>query len=261
MTPSQSTKIDALPVHIYPTNRELGNAAARQAVRHIRQAVRDRGTANIILATGNSQLTFLAALQRAAKVPWERVRVFHMDEYVGIDPQHPASFSNFLHRNLLDQVKPLAFYPVPGTAVERESACRDYESLLREYPADLCVLGIGENGHLAFNDPPCADFRDPLWVKVVQLAEASRLQQVGEGHFALINDVPTHAITLTIPALMAAGQILAVVPEARKAGAIYQALRKPISADCPASILRQTSNAILFLDVHSAAQAFPEAVG
>jgi len=260
MVASQHTKIDALPIHIYPTNRELGNAAAVQAVKHIWWAIRERGTANIILATGNSQLTFLAALRRTVKVPWDRVRFFHMDEYVGLDLQHPASFAVFLQRNLFDQIKPLAFYPVPGMALERERACREYEALLRKFPADLCVLGIGENGHLAFNDPPGANFHDPVWVKVVQLAEVSRIQQVGEGHFALINDVPTHAITLTIPALLAAGQILAVVPEARKAKAVCQALRAPISAECPASVLRQAPNAILFLDVHSAAQAFPEAV-
>ena len=144
--------------------------------------------------------------------------------------------------------------------LEPERACREYEGLLREFPADLCVLGIGENGHLAFNDPPYADFRDPTWVKMVRLAEASRAQQVGEGHFASITEVPTLAISLTIPALLAAGQILAVVPEARKARAVYQALRAPVNTDCPASVLRHAPNAILFLDVHSAAQAFPEVV-
>jgi glucosamine-6-phosphate deaminase len=260
MPTSQRVKLDALSIRIFPTNQELGNAAGGEAVKRIRRAVRERGTANIILATGNSQLTFLAALRRAAGVPWERVRVFHMDEYVGLDPQHPASFAVFLHRNLLDQVKPLAFYPVLSAPLEPERACREYEALLREFPADLCVLGIGENGHLAFNDPPYADFQDPTWVKMVQLAEASRAQQVGEEHFASITDVPTLAISLTIPALLAAGQILAVVPEARKARAVYQALRAPVSAECPASVLRHAPNAILFLDVHAAAKAFPEVV-
>ena len=260
MPTSQRVKIDALSIRIFPTNQELGNAAGGEAVRRIRRAVHERGAANIILATGNSQLTFLAALRQAAGVPWERVRVFHMDEYVGLNPQHPAGFENFLHRNLLDQVQPLAFYPVLGAALEPERACREYEALLREFPADLCVLGIGENGHLAFNDPPYADFRDPTWIKMVRLAEASRAQQVGEGHFASIADVPTHAISLTIPALLAARQVLAVVPEARKARAVCQALRGPVSAECPASVLRQAPNASLFLDVHSASQAFPEAV-
>ena len=260
MPTCQRVKIDTLSIQIFPTNQELGNAAGGEAVRGIRRAVRERGAANIILATGNSQLMFLAAMRRAAGIPWERVRVFHMDEYVGLDPQHPASFANFLHRNLLDQVQPLAFYPVLGATLEPERSCREYEALLREYPADLCVLGIGENGHLAFNDPPYADFRDPTWVKMVRLAEASRIQQVGEGHFASITDVPAHAISLTIPALLAARQILAVVPEARKARAVYLALREPVSAECPASILRLSQNATLFLDVHSAAQAFPVAV-
>ena len=256
MAKHQAAKVDVLAVLVYPTNKDLGLAAAGQAARTIRRAVRQRGEANIILATGNSQLSFLTALRLARRIPWERVRIFHMDEYIGLPPQHPASFSNFLRRHLLDQVKPLAFHPVPGQASDHEKACRDYESLLNAFPADLCVLGFGENGHLAFNDPPYADFQDPVWVKVVRLAEESRRQQVGEGHFAAVEEVPTHAITLTIPALLAAKQVLAVVPEGRKARAVWQALRGPVSTDCPASILRSITHARLFLDVDSAAQAF-----
>lgn len=253
---NRTVKIDDLTVHIYPTNKDLGIAAAEQAAEVIRQAILQKGETNIILATGNSQLTFLAALQQVAEIPWERVRVFHMDEYVGLDPKHPASFPNFLHRHLLDHVKPWAFYPVPGQASDLENACREYEALLREFPADLCVLGFGENGHLAFNDPPYADFNDPVWVKVVRLAEKSRAQQVGEGHFGKLSEVPTHAMTLTLPALLAAKQILAVVPEARKAWAVRQALQGPLSEECPASILRNCVHAQLFLDVDSAAQVF-----
>jgi glucosamine-6-phosphate deaminase len=256
MVKYQTGKIDALVVHIYPTNKDLGDAAAGQAARIIRQAVRQTGEANIILATGNSQLPLLTALRQTRHIPWERVRVFHMDEYVGLPPQHPASFPNFLRRHLTDHVSPRAFHPVPGQAADLEKACRDYETLLHEFPANLCVLGIGENGHLAFNDPPYADFQDSAWVKVVQLAEESRRQQVGEGHFVAIEEVPTHAITLTVPALLAAKHVLAVVPEERKARAVWQALRGPVSTDCPASILRHAAHARLFLDVDSAAQAF-----
>ncbi len=127
---------------------------------------------------------------------------------------------------------------------------------MQEFPADLCVMGIGENGHLAFNDPPYADFQDPAWVKVVRLAEESRRQQVGEGHFAALDEVPTHAITLTIPALLAAKRVLVVVPEERKAKAVRQALGGPLSTDCPASILRNCPHATLFLDADLAGQAF-----
>jgi glucosamine-6-phosphate deaminase len=162
-----------------------------------------------------------------------------------------------LRRHLLDHITPQAFYPVPGQAEDIETACAEYEALLRAHPADLCALGYGENGHLAFNDPPFADFDDPAWVKIVTLAEASRRQQVGEGHFATLKDCPTHAITLTIPALLAAKRVLAIVPEARKAEAVCRALRGPISEDCPGSILRKTPHAHLFLDADSAARIYP----
>jgi glucosamine-6-phosphate deaminase len=193
--PVHETKIEGLPVSIYRTNQELGAAAALEASAIIRHAVEQNGHANIIVATGNSQLSFLAALREDPSIPWQQVNIFHMDEYVGIDPQHPASFPQFLHRHLLDMINPQVFYPVPGQAQDIELACREYEALLRAHPADLCALGIGENGHIAFNDPPYADFDDPVWVKVVKLAEASRRQQVGEGHFARIEECPTHAIT------------------------------------------------------------------
>jgi glucosamine-6-phosphate deaminase len=254
VTPLRETKLADLRVGIYRTNEELGAAAAEVAAQVVRGAVEDRGGAAIIVATGNSQLTFLSALRRDRTIPWQHVAIFHMDEYVGLPSGHPASFPLFLQRHLLDYITPQAFYPVPGRAQDQEKACREYEALLRAHPADLCALGFGENGHLAFNDPPFADFHDPVWVKVVKLAEASRRQQVGEGHFGGLDEVPTHAMTLTIPALLSARQVLAIVPEARKAEAVYRALYGPISEECPASILRQASHARLFLDADSAAR-------
>jgi glucosamine-6-phosphate deaminase len=176
-----------------------------------------------------------------------------MDEYIGIEPNHPASFPNFLRKHILGYITPRAFYPVEGQRRDIETACGDYAQLLRAHPVDLCALGIGENGHLAFNDPPFADFADPVWVKVIQLADASRRQQVGEGHFGGLDECPTHAITLTVPALLSARRVLAIVPEARKAAAVKRALTGPISADCPGSILRIKSHAHLFLDKDSAA--------
>ncbi len=255
--PVHETRIEDLRVSIYRTNEKLGAAAAQEASDVIRRAVEQNGHANIILATGNSQLTFLAALRADRDIPWPQVNIFHMDEYVGIDPRHPASFPQFLRRHLLDYITPQAFYPVPGQAQDIEAACAEYEALLRAHPADLCALGYGENGHLAFNDPPFADFDDPAWVKVVTLAEASRRQQVGEGHFSTLKECPTHAITLTIPALLAAKRVLAIVPEARKVEAVCRALRGPISEDCPGSILRKTPHAHLFLDADSAARIYP----
>ena len=252
--PVYETNLESLRVSVYRTNEEMGAAAADEASDIIRLAVRARGVANIIVATGNSQLTFLAALRADTGIPWPQVNIFHMDEYVGLAPDHPASFPLFLKRRLLDYIQPKAFFPVPGRAENIERACKEYEALLREHPADLCALGYGENGHLAFNDPPFADFDDPVWVKVVKLAEASRRQQVGEGHFHSLDEVPTHAMTLTIPALLAAKRVLSIVPEARKAEAVYRALRGPISEDCPGSILRQAPHAHLVLDQDSAAR-------
>lgn len=252
--PIYETRVEDLRVSIYATNEEMGAAAAHAAAQVIRAAVRDRGVANIIIATGNSQLTFLAALREITGLDWSRVNIFHMDEYVGIDPNHPASFPQFLRHHFLNYTQPKAFYPVSGQASDLNQTCTEYERLLRAHPADLCALGFGENGHLAFNDPPFADFNDPVWVKVVQLDEASRRQQVGEGHFAALDQVPTHAVTLTIPALLAAKRILAIVPEARKANAVFNALRGPITPAYPASIMRRTRHAQLFVDRDSAAR-------
>ena len=245
------TTIEQLPVVVYPSNEAMGQAAAAEAAAVINQAIEARGSANVILATGNSQLTFLRALREHSEVEWSQVRVFHMDEYVGIDPQHPASFPFFLHRHFLDYVDVGEFFPVEAPVEATGQACATYERLLRRHPADLCACGIGENGHLAFNDPPYADFDDPVWVKVVQLDERSRRQQVGEGHFATLDEVPTHAVTLTIPALMSAGRVLCIVPETRKADAVQAALYGPITEDCPASFLRTQPQARLYLDPDS----------
>jgi glucosamine-6-phosphate deaminase len=177
-----------------------------------------------------------------------------MDEYLGIDSNHPASFPLFLHKHFLEFVHPGSFYPVPNQPADIEAACREYEKLLRQYPADLVALGFGENGHLAFNDPPYARFDDPVWLKVIELAEASRRQQVGEGHFKSLAEVPKQAITLTIPALLAAKSVLCIVPEARKAEAVRACLTEPISEDRPGSVLRRVDHARLYLDQDSAAK-------
>ena len=252
--PIKTTQYERLPVAVYESNKAMGLAAALDARGIINKAIAGKGEANVILATGNSQLTFLEALRDLDGIDWSKINVFHMDEYVGIDPEHPASFPLFLRQHIINDVKPRTFYPVPNQAENIEAACQQYEAALKEHPADMVALGWGENGHLAFNDPPYALFDDPVWVKVVKLAEASRRQQVGEGHFGSLAEVPTHAITLTVPALLAAKAVLCIVPEARKAEAVRACLKESVSEERPGSILRQVDHARLYLDPDSASQ-------
>lgn len=252
--PVKTFKVERLPVAIYASNEEMGRAAALDAREIITSAINQRGQANVILATGNSQLSFLRSLRELDGIDWSKVNVFHMDEYLGIDPNHRASFPRFLRDHFLSFVNVGAFYPLSGQPEEVERVCREYEQALKDHPADMVALGWGENGHIAFNDPPYANFNDPVWVKVVQLAEVSRKQQVGEGHFDSLDEVPTHAITLTIPALLAPRSVLCIVPEGRKAEAVRACLTEPISEDRPGSILRRVDNARLYLDPDSASK-------
>jgi glucosamine-6-phosphate deaminase len=231
----------------------LASAAADEAAAVLRRAVDRSGTAYAMFATGNSQLAFVDELVDPSRaVPWGDVVVFHMDEYVGIGPDHPASFERWIRLRISERVHPRAAHYLHGLA-DPESECRRYAALLVAHPLDLCCLGIGENGHLAFNDPGVADFDDPRDVKVVEIDTACRRQQVGEGHFATEADVPRFAVTVTVPALMRAARVLAVVPEARKAAPVRAALRDPVSVACPASILQRNPHATVFLDPDSAA--------
>ncbi len=250
--PQKRWLIDQLPVELYASNEELGQAAAKKAQQILSEAIDKKGFANLILATGNSQLTFLKALRNLGDVDWQKVRIFHMDEYIGINPSHPASFPLFLENHFLQFTKPGHFHPIPSETSDVDSACKAYEALIRQHPADLVAMGWGENGHIAFNDPPDAHFDDPHWVKVVELAEECRLQQVGEGHFTSLDEVPKQAITLTIPALLAPVHILCIVPEARKASAVKACLSEPVDESRPGSILRTISHATLLLDQDSA---------
>jgi glucosamine-6-phosphate deaminase len=235
------------------TTGAMAARAAADAAAVIGAAVATAGRANVMLATGNSQLAFLAALA-GHQLDWSRVTCFHMDEYVGIDAGHPASFRRYLRERVEAVVRPRAFHYIEGDAADPEAECRRYAALLADHPLDLCCLGIGENGHLAFNDPPVADFDDPQAVKVVTLDDACRRQQVGEGHFATVDQVPPRAITVTIPALLAAATVMAVVPEARKAEPVRRALTEPVSTACPATVLRTRANVRLYLDAGSASR-------
>jgi glucosamine-6-phosphate deaminase len=180
-----------------------------------------------------------------------------MDEYAGLAPSHAASFQRYMRERIAARVPIGTFHYIDGDAPDAAAEAARYAAVLQAGPLDLCCLGIGENGHLAFNDPPVADFDDPLDVKVVELDDACRRQQVGEGHFATVADVPTNAITVTVPALLRAGTVLAIVPEARKAAPVAAALDGPVTTACPASALRRTPHATLYLDRDSAALVAP----
>ncbi len=244
--------IGGATVRVHPDTATMARAAADEAREVMRAAVGARGVAHVMFATGNSQLAFVHALvAETAGVPWADTVVFHMDEYVGIGPDHPAGFQRWIRERIVKEAQPRAAYYVEGLG-DAEAECSRYAALVRSHPLDLCCLGIGENGHLAFNDPPVADFADPLDVKVVELEAACRMQQVHEGHFEGLADVPTHAITVTVPALLRAGRVLAVVPEARKAEPVRAALTGPVSARCPASALRTISRVTVHLEPDSA---------
>lgn len=231
----------------------LAEVAARRAAAVIQEAVADGGHASVMLASGNSQRDFLEFLTADPAIAWSHVVGFHMDEYLGIDETHPASFRRYMREQIVEVAHPAEFHEIRGDAPDASAECERYAELLHRNPLDLCCLGIGENGHLAFNDPPVADFDDPADVKIVELDEACRRQQVGEGHFADLGAVPTRAITVTIPALLRAREVLAIVPEARKAEPVRRALSGPIGTACPASILRTRPNVSLFLDADSSA--------
>jgi glucosamine-6-phosphate deaminase len=244
--------IDGATVRVEADVAAMARAAADEALAVMRAAVSARGTAHVMFATGNSQLAFTQALVHETEgVPWSDTVVFHMDEYVGVGPDHPAGFQRWIRQRIVEPARPKAAYYVEGLG-DAEEECRRYTDLLQRYPLDLCCLGIGENGHLAFNDPPVADFADRRDVKVVELEAACRLQQVNEGHFPGLDDVPTRAITVTIPALLRAGRVLAIVPEGRKAVPVAAALTGPITTACPASALRTISHATVYLEPDSA---------
>jgi glucosamine-6-phosphate deaminase len=251
-TPIKTFQVDALPVRVYNQQAELARDAAGMAHRILRDRLASQGAAAVILATGNSQITFLEALIALGGIEWSRLTLFHMDEYLGIDPNHKASFRRYMRERVEQRVKPGTFHYLEGDAMQPLDECERYARLLQAQPIDLCCLGIGENGHIAFNDPPVANFEDPHKVKIVKLDLACRQQQVGEGHFPGLEAVPQYALTLTIPMLCSARNMLCVAPEKRKANAVKDALRGSISTACPASLLRRQSHAILFLDEESA---------
>jgi len=245
-----------LTVRIHDTDTAMGRDAAGTVAGVLREAIATRGSARVILATGNSQFPLMAALADEAEahgIDWGRVTVFHMDEYVGIDADHPASFRRWMRERVVETFAPARMHYIDGNA-DPETECARYEALLRESPIDLTCMGIGENGHLAFNEPHEARFDDPRWTNVITLDETSRRQQVGEGHFPDLEAVPATAISLSIPALLSAGRVVVCAPEARKAAAVHATVHDEISTACPATVLRRVEQAILYLDADSAAR-------
>lgn len=247
-----SFKRDLLRIDIHPTQQSMAKAAAHAAFVCLESALANRGEAAVIFACATSQMQFLDELTAMPGLDWSRITMFHMDEYLGMPMTHTASFRRFLLERVVSKTHPKAVHYIVGDCLEPIAECDRYSGLLQEKTIDLCCCGIGENGHLAFNDPPVADFQDKRLVKIVKLDEASRQQQVGEGFYPDLSAVPQYAMTLTIPALFMAKTVLCVAPEKRKALAVKTALAGPIATSCPASHLRNQSHAILFLDAESA---------
>ena len=246
-------QVDQLNVEIHPSREAMGLAAARAVARAMKGVLQVQERVSLIFASAPSQEEFLAALAVQPGLDWRRVVAFHMDEYIGLPPDAPQNFWRFLRERLFDRVEPGRVYYLDGNTPDLDAEIARYSALLEQFPPDITCAGIGENGHLAFNDPPVADFEDRVLVKLVRLAERSRQQQVKEGCFPSLAKVPERAVTLTIPALFAAAYFSCVVPFRSKAEAVQRMLVGPISTGCPASILRRHANAVLHLDRQSAA--------
>ena len=243
---------DLLKVNIYSSRDEMGAAAASDVKAAILRLLSEKETINMIFAAAPSQNEVLANLANDKEIPWGRVNAFHMDEYIGLDKDAPQGFGNFLNKAIFGIAPFKSVNYIDISAPDADEECARYSDLLREYPVDIVVLGIGENGHIAFNDPPFADFNDDKLVKSVKLDEVCRNQQVNDGCFATIDDVPTHALTLTVPALMSGKELYCIVPAGTKANAVKETLYGEITPACPASVLRTHKCATLYLDPDSA---------
>jgi len=249
---AKNFRADKLNVYIYSSRTAMGKAAAAVIASEIRQLIQQRGRAVVIFASAPSQNEFLANLVEEPGIDWTRVVAFHLDEYLGMDETAPQSFRRFLIDRLANKVTLGEFNGLRGDAPDGAAEAQRYARLLQENPPDIGVLGIGENGHLAFIDPPFCDFNDPQTVKVVELDEVCRNQQVNDGAFKSLDEVPRDALSLTIPTLMARPKLFAIAPGPAKRQAIKNTVEGAISTSCPASILRTHPDAHLFIDVDSA---------
>ena len=244
-------KMDKLEVQIYENRTLMGEAAARDIKAKIAELLTKKAEINMIFAAAPSQNDVLKALVEDKEIEWNRVNAYHMDEYIGLDKDAPQGFGNFLKEHIFGLVPFKSVNYIDITTANPEAEAERYGKLLDANLTDIVVMGIGENGHIAFNDPPVADFHDKRTVKPVKLDEICRQQQVNDGCFASIDDVPTHAMTLTVPTLVRAPYLFCIVPAPTKAKAVYETLNGSIDEHCPASILRTHDNAILYLDNES----------
>lgn len=250
--PIRSFRADLLAVEVFASYDNLSEHVAHRVRNLLQETVERQGSAAVILATGNSQIRFLKRLTELGGVDWSRITLFHMDEYLGLPADHPAGFRRYMKDRVESLVQPRVFHYLAGDADLPQVECDRYTALLKSQPIDLCCMGVGENGHLAFNDPPVARFDDTAYVKLVKLDHACKMQQVKEGHFPSLEAVPSYAMTLTVPTLLTARNVICLAPEKRKALPIRNALQGPISTACPASILRRQPHATLLLDTDSA---------
>ena len=237
-------------VTVCPTRKEMGVAAAQAAVSTIRAVLAEKETANVIFAAAPSQNEMLAALL-ASDLDFSRIHAFHMDEYLGLSIANEQSFARYLTDHIFGRANFRSVHLIPATLPEAE-ACAAYTALLKAYPVDVVCLGIGENGHVAFNDPPVADFADLAMIKAVELDDVCRMQQVHDGCFPTFDDVPKKALTLTVPALMAARSLICTVPGSAKAEAVRKLIYGAIGTACPATAMRLHGDAQVFLDADSA---------
>jgi glucosamine-6-phosphate deaminase len=240
-------RAEKLSVHIYESRVAMGEAAANAITSEIRHLMEKQEEVNVIFAAAPSQQEVLGNL-RSKNLEWNRINAFHMDEYVGLDEKAPQRFGNFLKAALFDHVPLKSVHYIEGNAADVDAECKRYAELLERYPAHIVILGIGENGHIAFNDPPVADFHDPLLVKKVELDQVCRQQQVNDGCFARLEDVPAHAITLTIPALMRGKSLHCVVPGETKIDAVDNTIHREIREQYPSTILKTHDHAVLYVD-------------
>lgn len=255
MTQIGKLNANKLNVRIYETRKQMGAEAAKDVAERIKELLLVKGGfVNIIFAAAPSQNEFLFFLSKEDTINWNRVNAFHMDEYIGLDNNASQRFGHFLKERLFDKVPFNKVYYINGSTANPDMECIRYADLLKQFPAHIVCMGIGENTHIAFNDPHTADFNDPLMVKVVTLDQVSRQQQVHDGCFAQIEEVPTSAITLTVPALLKASSIYCIVPGNNKANAVYHTLNSEVHQNYPSTSLKKHSNATLYLDKESAAK-------
>jgi glucosamine-6-phosphate deaminase len=247
-------QIDRLKVEVHADKESAGRAAAQEVAEYLRRMGSAQDSLAVIFATGASQLDMLRALVAAPDIPWNKIVGFHLDEYVDLDENHPASFRRYLRENLTSRVRMREFFPINGSSPDHGAICRKYAERMCAAAPRLCLLGVGENGHLAFNEPAEADFHDPADVKMVTLDATCRQQQTAEGWFGSIEEVPARAITVTIPALFRVPRLILTIPGKRKAQIVRRAFTEPISTDCPATILRTHPDATVYLDLDSAAE-------